>query len=236
MKAVYGISNTPLLSLYSMLKISNKKNKIQVFPDTQALDDKTKVVIINTVFHFSRMYSELKNKDVYVFIIDTIRALESITDLAIVDSKKINDVRYKFYQLDADTLKVLLSATLEQKIEFIDTAIVDILKQTTESTLKPIQTFLYSIKDKDMRKICEKYTYKYLTLPDYSVSKLERKLLDAGLNAKRFHKLESILNTEKVTVLKSAFLICAKSKKDKVEEIALLKSVSPFDIRYLLKK
>lgn len=236
MRAVYGVSNTPILTLHSLLKIANRKNKIQVFPDTAALDEKTKVVIINTVSQFSRMYSELKKQDLYVFIVDTIKALESVSTLVVVDSKKINDVRYKFYQLDSDTLKVLLSANLEQDIEFVDTAIIDILKQTTESALKPIQSFLYSVKDKDVRKVCEKYTYKYLTVPNYSISKLENKLLDAGLNTKRFQKLEVILNAEKIDNLKSAFLICAKSKKDKVEETALLKSVSAFDIRYLLKK
>lgn len=191
-------------------------------------------VIFKGTRAFVSKYNRFTQKDVVCFVIDNPIEL-SFINLTMLSVEPTNRYLYRFTKLDETVVARALKTKLTDKYELVHKP-KPVLTQVVMSfqggsVLAPVQTFLYTIKDKGKRKAVDTAIKEWLTsgLP---FNKLLNKL-SKHLSEGRVEHLSGLLSHKKFNSLK----IAAQKLKRSPERLASISSefnVSSYDLRYLI--
>ena len=197
-------------------------------------------VIFKGAKSFLNNYHRFKKRDVLCFIIDTPMEL-SFLNVKLLGVTPASKYVFKFTRLDEKILGNEIGQWVERNLEEEDKFVVDykpsrvladiVSSYQDNSVLAPLQTFLYTIKEKDKRKSVDTAVKQWLTTVssfEKAIKKCSRVLPESKLNY-----LISVVSTPKFKRLKQA---AAQYKKhpEKLASIATQFKVSTFDLRYLI--
>jgi len=233
--SLHGVSNANILSVTLLLK-EKGVTQVQVLNFEDTIKPRAKVLLIPTVTLFLKRRQSLKDMKASVIVFDTPYCLEQISDLVLLDAKRSTNFKYKFYDLCWEQLELVLKTQSKIKARKKDDNLIQVLlDQTTPSIMKPIQTYLYTIKDVEERQRCNSIILKYFFEKKISIEELRASLISVSKhNTKKLNALMTFLSEDRPKNVKYILINSKKKDANSIETLCKKFGVSSYDIRYLL--
>ncbi len=242
MKGLFGLGNTNILTVSTMLKENLPDAKVQILGFEDSVRPRAGVILVPTLKLFTKHKKALEAANATVFVFDTPVALEYVEPIKLLDAKRVAAFKYKLY--DAAVSDVVGATQTKEKIRAtlkpVD-VIHRLLGDTLPSVMKPIQTFLYTISNTEHRSAYTKQILHFFASKKTSIEDLNASLISISKHKKSFAALDKVLDfleepsaksTKQVviTVLKAD----ARSKSVNVEKLCEEYKVSSYDVKYIL--
>lgn len=244
----FGIAGLGVAELGAMLTHLDYGYAVVIGNDLQTVNfevgKKMKQPLVPVIFKGSKTFltniHRFTKRDVLCFVIDTPIEL-SFLNVKMLGVELASKYVYKFTKLDTEVLAKEISLWEERSVEKEDAYVAKhtpqrVLAQIVESyqdssVLAPLQTFLYTIKDKERRKAIDTLAKAWLTTPASfeGITRRFRRILPEN----RAALIEALLDTPKFKRLKKAAQLYKKNP-DKLATLATQFKVSTYDLRYLV--
>lgn len=192
-------------------------------------------VIFTSATSFLQTYRKFKTSRVVAFVMDNPFTLSRELSLPLLGAE-VTGLKVTVQAFGIDELRSLLGRDVELK-EPLDfrrrpyTPFREVMDKYAGSDLGKIQTFLYRVKDTEVRKKVNKAVKTWM-VNDRSLKSLEREVRRiAGETV--WLSLQKVVDSDSIGALRQAILK-AKDNPGAINRIAKELKISPFDIRYLL--
>lgn len=232
MYKIFGFVGVSAPSLVTVIKKYKPKTKIFVLGhnDEDELEN-CKYAIFPNVVSMRRYTDDLIRSDCTVFVSDTYMNLKRIVGIDIVDGEVTETFRTKFLSIADTTIQVILDDKAKFPRKYIKFNNVHVapkmLKNTPESIMSTVYTFLYKIPNKDRREYARQHILRWLCSPNVEFSEFEKFLKFRGKHGKKLHEF---LNSDLVYNFRSLF-----NKGVDVQNKLQKYNLSEFDYNYMLK-
>ncbi len=230
MRPALGFTSISAPDLISIIRSIKPRSKIFVSGISHESElAAAKFAVFTSVNALQKFYSIVYKTDAVVVVSDCIMNLKRVKNLNIVDGGCTANFRTEFLSVPVQDIILGLTNTSEGKpLKFRKLDIAsDILKNTPESVMSNVMTFLFKIPNKDRREYARAAIYEWLCTPAMPFSSFLEKLSFRGASGKAF---KNYLQSPSVDALRSMF-----SPNADLEKILKENNLSVFDYNYILK-